>query len=92
MILCLPFQVAKSILQQKHAQDVAHEASCGTAPLETTKARLNEEVWAEEGIEQLAGKGWEAMEAERQAESMRQISARVRESLQGTKVTVSLLL
>ena len=42
------------------------------------KVRPLEEVWAEEGIEALAGKGWQDLEAEQIAKERLEIRARVR--------------
>ena len=62
------------------AHDIATDNAIRIKGIATSRERAREEVWADEGIEQLAGKGWKEMEAERQAQRMQQINARVQEA------------
>ena len=81
-------QLAKSGKQPKAAHDIAVETSARTRGILPPRERPREEVWADEGIEQLAGKGWKDMEAERQTQRMQQINARVQEAFKTSKVSV----
>lgn len=84
----LDMQVAKSRHPLKAAQEnILEPVAKNTARRAQGKERSKEDIWAEEGIEQMAGKSWLAMEAERQAQQKQQIAARVQAALMGPSVS-----
>lgn len=81
-------QVAKPVTQFKPAFGAAQEKGV-TQTTNRQARRTDEELWAEEGIEQLAGKAWTAMEEEQQSRTMQEINARVQAALRKNKVSFS---
>ena len=87
----MKFQVAKSGKPLKVAHDIAFEASGKGKNIATFREKPQEELWADEGIEQLAGKGWKEIEADRHTQKMQEINARVQEAFKTSHVRMLML-
>lgn len=82
------WQVAKPGLQPKAMlgnQQEAIPASKAGCPL---TERSTDDIWAEDGVEQLAGKTWDALEAERKAEDLKSMNLRVQAAAKGSSVSL----
>lgn len=72
-------QVAKTGAQLRLQQDTAQKAASALPKAQVEQSK--EELWAKEGIEQMAGKGWQAMEEEQRTLQQHRIDARVQAAL-----------
>ena len=82
--------MAKPGLQQKLTQECRDTVPAARAVLPLT-GQAKEDIWALEGVERMAGKGWEALEAERKLVEMENIKTRVQAAINTTSVSLRII-